>query len=69
MKNKTLCSLKNKLESDGEERKREKKKLLWDVVDRKVTSLGVTVLNMVATQPVLFFFKKKKSIVVGSRSL
>ena len=37
-KSKTLCSLKNKLESDREEKKNENKILVWDVVDRVVTS-------------------------------
>ena len=63
-KSKTLCSLKNKLESDGEERKKEKKYiLLWDVVDRKVTSLGVTVLGPRLRNSRYFW----KYIVVRSR--
>ena len=49
-----------------ERREKEIYILLWGVVGRTVTSLGVTVLNMVATQPVLF---KKKEIHRGWESI
>ena len=52
-KSKTFCSLKNTLESDGEDREKGKRNIYIALRrGRQDGHQGVTVLNMVATQPV-----------------